>query len=77
MPIFMRKNINCICRRKRPYAKNSWNGRKKRLSMPESRFPRQLDATDRQIDQLVYETLFFTAVQQNPGTPDARITIVK
>ena len=28
-------------------------------------------------DQLVYETLFFTAVQQNPGTPDARITIVK
>ena len=28
-------------------------------------------------DQLVYQTLFFTAVQQNPGTPDARITIVK
>lgn len=28
-------------------------------------------------DQLVYETLFFTAVQQNPGTPDAQISIVK
>ena len=28
-------------------------------------------------DQLVYQTLFFTAVQQNPVTPDARITIVK
>ena len=28
-------------------------------------------------DQLVYHTLFFTAVQQNPGTPDAKITIVK
>ena len=28
-------------------------------------------------DQLVYQTLFFTAVQQNPGTPDAQITIVK
>lgn len=28
-------------------------------------------------DQLVYQTLFFTAVQQNPGTPDAKITIVK
>ena len=28
-------------------------------------------------DQLVYETLFFTAVQQNPGTKDASIAIVK
>ena len=28
-------------------------------------------------DQLVYQTLFFTAVQQNPGTPDSKITIVK
>ena len=28
-------------------------------------------------DQLVYETLFFTAVQQNPGTKDSQITIVK
>ena len=28
-------------------------------------------------DQLVYQTLFFTAVQQNPGTPDAKISIVK
>ena len=28
-------------------------------------------------DQLVYQTLFFTAIQQNPGTPQERIYIVK
>ena len=28
-------------------------------------------------DQLVHKTLFFTAIQQNPGTPQERIYIVK
>lgn len=28
-------------------------------------------------DQLVYQTLFFTAIQQNPGTPQERVYIVK
>ena len=28
-------------------------------------------------DQLVHKTLFFTAIQQNPGTPQERIYIAK
>ena len=28
-------------------------------------------------DQLVHKTLFFTAIQQNPGTPQERVYIVK
>lgn len=28
-------------------------------------------------DQLVHKTLFFTAIQQNPGTPEERVYIVK
>lgn len=41
------------------------------------RFRYEVSYDTRNPDQLVYKTIFFTAVQENPGTEDATVYIVK
>lgn len=41
------------------------------------RFRYETSYDSREPDQLVYKTIFFTAVQKNPGTKDSQVFIVK